>query len=273
MDRWRRVGRGVAMLGMAVFGYAVGCEPGRFRVAHAELDVPQLEMPVTVAVLADLHVGAPHVDLDQLAYIVEQTNAAEAEVVVVLGDLVIDGVTGGEWVSPEAIAPVLGRLEAPGGVFAVLGNHDNWLDGVRVRRVLEEAGLVVLENEAHRVARSAGPLWVAGLADVLTHDIDIAATLAPVPPGEPVLLLTHSPDVFPDVPARVGLTLAGHTHGGQVRFPGLGSPVVPSKYGGRYALGHVVEEGRHLFVSGGVGTSIFPIRFGVVPRVDILHLR
>lgn len=273
MGRVQRAGLGLSLLGLGVFGYAVGCEPGRFRVEHRELDVPQLEVPVTVAVLADLHVGAPHVDLEHLAYVVEETNEAEAEIIVVLGDLVIDGVTGGDWVSPEAIAPVLGRLEAPGGVFAVLGNHDNWLDGVRVRKALEDAGLVVLENEARKVVRSSGPVWIAGLADVLTHDIDMAATLSPVPPGEAVLLLSHSPDVFPDVPSRVALTLAGHTHGGQVRLPLIGSPIVPSKYGGRYAVGHIVEEGRHLFVSAGVGTSILPIRLGVVPRVDVLHLR
>jgi predicted MPP superfamily phosphohydrolase len=94
-----------------------------------------------------------------------------------------------------------------------------------------------------------------------------------VPDGAPVLLLTHQPDVFPEVPASVSMTLAGHTHGGQVRFPFIGPPVVPSRYGARYAEGHIVEDGRHMFVSTGVGTSIIPVRMFVVPRVDVLHLR
>jgi predicted MPP superfamily phosphohydrolase len=87
-----------------------------------------------------------------------------------------------------------------------------------------------------------------------------------------VLLLTHHPDLFPEIPERVSLTVAGHTHGGQVRLPLLGPPRVPSAYGQRYASGHVVEEGRHLYVSPGVGTSILPLRFLVPPEVTVLEL-
>ncbi len=86
------------------------------------------------------------------------------------------------------------------------------------------------------------------------------------------LLLTHSPDVFPAVPRRVALSLAGHTHGGQVRLPLLGSPVVPSRFGQRYARGHVSEGGRHLLVSTGTGTSILPVRFRVHPEATIVEL-
>jgi predicted MPP superfamily phosphohydrolase len=88
----------------------------------------------------------------------------------------------------------------------------------------------------------------------------------------PVLLLTHNPDVFPDVPARVSLTLAGHTHGGQVRLPLIGAPVVPSVYGQRYAAGLVVEGGRALFVTTGIGTSIVPLRIGVPPEIAVLRV-
>ncbi len=84
--------------------------------------------------------------------------------------------------------------------------------------------------------------------------------------------LTHNPDVFPKVPDRVTLTLAGHTHGGQVRLPLIGPPVVPSQFGQRFAAGHVVEGGRHLFVATGVGTSILPVRFRVPPAVTVLTL-
>ena len=84
--------------------------------------------------------------------------------------------------------------------------------------------------------------------------------------------MTHNPDVFPDVPARVALTLAGHTHGGQVRFPFVGAPVVPSRFGPRYAQGLVTEGGRHLFVTSGLGTSIFPVRFRVPPEIALLRL-
>jgi predicted MPP superfamily phosphohydrolase len=91
-----------------------------------------------------------------------------------------------------------------------------------------------------------------------------------VPADEPVIVLEHNPDVFPDVPERVALTLAGHTHGGQVALPLLGRPIVPSRYGQRYAYGLVVEGGRSLFVSPGIGTSILPVRFRVPPEISLV---
>ena len=95
----------------------------------------------------------------------------------------------------------------------------------------------------------------------------LSAALAAVPDEAPVLVFTHNPDLFPEIPERVSLTIAGHTHGGQVYLPGIGRPIVPSRYGERFAIGHVVERGRHLFVSSGLGTSILPVRFLVPPEV------
>jgi predicted MPP superfamily phosphohydrolase len=100
----------------------------------------------------------------------------------------------------------------------------------------------------------------------------VAGTLARVPAGAPVLVFTHNPDIFVDIPPRVSLTLAGHTHGGQVYIPFIGRPIVPSHYGERFAIGHVVEGGRHLFVTPGLGTSIIPVRFLVPPEISVLTL-
>jgi uncharacterized protein len=86
-------------------------------------------------------------------------------------------------------------------------------------------------------------------------------------------VLTHDPDVFPALGERPSLVLAGHTHGGQVCFPWIGCPIVPSIHGQRFVAGHVVEGGRHLFITSGVGTSIWPVRFGVPPEVVLLTLR
>jgi predicted MPP superfamily phosphohydrolase len=130
----------------------------------------------------------------------------------------------------------------------------------------------MLVNEARRVERGGVPLWIAGLDDAWAGAPDAAAALRPVPAGEAVLLLTHNPDIFPTLPARATLTLAGHTHGGQVRVPWLGPPIVPSKYGQRYAEGWIVEDGRSMYVTTGVGTSIAPVRFLVRPEVALLTL-
>lgn len=193
--------------------------------------------------------------------------------ICILGDLVIQGVIGGRFVPPEAIATELNQLRATGGVVAVLGNHDGWFDHDRVQKALEQHGIRVIEETAVRVATPAAAVWFAGISDVWTGRHDIAAALSAVKDdGAPVILLTHNPDVFPDVPDRVALTLAGRTHGGQVRLPWLGRPVVPSRFGQRFAAGHIVEGHRHLFVATGIGTSILPVRFRVPPTVSILRL-
>lgn len=217
--RWL-IGVTVALAGLGL--WAIGIEPGRVAVRSSEIILPGWPPPlagIRIAVLGDIHTGAPHVSPDKLRAIVGEVNAAAPDVVVLLGDYVIHGVVGGSFVEPEVTAGILGGLRAPGGIVAVLGNHDWWYDGFRVRRALEARGIIVLENEVHRVPRDGGSFWLAGLADLWTREPDIPGTLSGTPAGAPVLLLTHSPDVFPEVPARVAVTLAAHTHGGQVRIP------------------------------------------------------
>ena len=166
---------------------------------------------------------------------------------------------------------------------------------------LENVGIPVYENDAVRLTKDGHAFWLAGLGDQLAFYRragrryknfkgvdDLPATLAKVTDEAPVILMAHEPDIFPRVPDRVLLTLSGHTHGGQVRFLGY-SPVVPSRYGNRYAYGHIVENGghqnsadgvvsaamgpdRHLIVSGGLGCSIMPVRLGVPPEIVIVEL-
>jgi predicted MPP superfamily phosphohydrolase len=223
-----------------------------------------------IALLSDLHVGSPYYGLDKLEEVVRRVNASEPDLVLLAGDYVVDGVSGGRFVPPEDIASVLAELDARLGVFAVLGNHDWWLDGPRVRRAFRDAGIRMLDDEAVRVS----DFWLVGLGDWMEAPPDIPKVLASIDSeeGAPIVAFTHNPDVFPKIPSRVTLTLAGHTHGGQVRFPLVGTPIVPSRYGARYAHGHIVENGRHLFVTSGLGTSIIPARFRVPPEVALLRL-
>lgn len=208
-------------------------------------------------------------------------------------------------------AGALGGLRARLGVYAVLGNHDWWRDKaaqktgkgpVASRLALEDAGIPVLENDVVRLENGGSPFWIAGLGDQFAFVVrrngrrsyrgvdDLPGTLAKVTDGAPVILLAHEPDIFPRVPDRVALTLSGHTHGGQVRLFGY-SPVVPSRYGNRYAYGHVIETDaatpaperparaarldaapRHLVVSGGLGCSIVPMRVGVPPEITVVSV-
>jgi predicted MPP superfamily phosphohydrolase len=261
--------------------WAFWLEPASTVVRRVSLAVPGWHAEhkgLKVALLTDLHVGAPHMSLERLRQVVARVNEESPDLVIITGDFVIGGknhkggVVGGTLVEPEPIADELKLLRAPLGVYAVLGNHDWWYDGERVTRALRGAGLRVLENEAVRIERGGRAFWLAGVGDLWTRTPDIEGTLRQVTSDDPVILFTHNPDIFPNVPARVTLTLAGHTHGGQVNLPLAGRLVVPSKFGQRYAMGHVVEGGRQLFVSGGVGTSIIPARFRVPPEVVILQL-
>lgn len=259
------------VLGLWAFWF----EPASISVRHVGLRVTRWHAEhrdMKIAVLTDLHVGAPHVGPEKLRRVVALVNEEKPDLILILGDLVIQDVVGGNFVAPERIADELKNLRATDGVVAVLGNHDWWLDGNRVGAALRAAGVTVLENQALRLERGGRAFWLAGVADLWTRDPDVAGTLRQVENDDPVLLITHNPDIFPDVPSRVSLTIAGHTHGGQVNFPLVGRLVVPSQFGQRYAMGHIVEGGRHLFVSGGVGTSIIPVRFRVPPEAVMLTL-
>ncbi|GMR21713.1 MAG: metallophosphoesterase [Acidobacteriota bacterium] len=272
---WRRALLILPAFGLCLVGWTFYYEPSSLEVRRYELTLagwPHDLDGIEIALLSDLHVGSPYYGLDKLEEVVRRVNASEPDLVLLAGDYVIDGVSGGRFVPPEEIAFVLAELDAPLGVFAVLGNHDWWLDGSRVRRAFENAGIRVLDDQAVRLPE----FWIVGLGDWWEASPDIPKALASIDSesedAAPVVAFTHNPDAFPKIPPRVTLTLAGHTHGGQVRFPFLGTPIVPSRYGARYARGLIVENGRHLFVTSGLGTSIIPARFRVPPEIALLRL-
>jgi len=261
------------LLGLGLWGFVV--EPASLVTREYDLSLPRWSADLAgmrVAVLTDLHVGSPFNGIDKLEKIVALTNSLEPDLIVIPGDLVIHGVPGGTFVEPEAITKVLGGLKAPLGVWACLGNHDWWLDGRRVIAALEKERIGVLEDRAVQIRRGGAHFWLVGISDFWEGRHDFRKALAQVGDEAPVLMFTHNPDVFPDIPGRFSLLIAGHTHGGQVSIPLLGPPVVPSEFGQRYARGHVVEGGRHLFVSSGIGTSILPVRLGVPPEITVLKL-
>ena len=257
--------------------YAFWWEPSQLVVTRSEIVLPSqhaIGTPLRIAALSDIHVGSPYITLDKLRSVVERTNAERPDAVVLLGDFVINGVKGGTPTEPEAFAGILGGFRAPLGVFAVLGNHD-WREGrgPRIAEALRAQRIHVLLDQAVRIERDHRPLWFVGFEDLWRRNPNPKAAVGLVRDDALVFALTHNPDIFPEVPARVALTIAGHTHGGQVDLPFLGRLKVPSWYGTRYAAGHIVEGGRHLFVTTGIGTSIIPVRFRVPPEIAIITVR
>ena len=264
----------LAVLLCEIWGFLI--EPNRLVVNHATIQInnwPHDLNGLRIAVIGDIHAGAPFIDDLKLRLLVERTNQQQPDLVVLLGDFMSQDTWHGHRVAPEIIANHLKYLQAPLGVYAVLGNHDWWDNGYEVRRSLEQAGIRVLENEVSEVKRREASFWVVGLSDLWTRPQKVPETLAKTPPGSPIIALTHNPDVFQNLPKTVPLLLAAHTHGGQVNFPLIGTPVVPSRYGQRYSAGHVFENDHHLFVTTGIGTSILPVRFRVPPEIVILTIQ
>jgi hypothetical protein len=286
---------GALLLGTGLGAYGLAVEP-HFRLRVQSYALRPSGWPeglrLRIAALADLHASFPHMPLERVRRVVEATNALRPDIVVLLGDY-----AGTDRISAEPLLwadtiPLFRGLDAPAGVYGVLGNHEFWDDPVVRRRRAGEtlahaafraSGIPLLENDAVRVAGRGGPVWLLGLGDQLAFPLgggrylgrdDLPGTLAKIRDDAPAVLLAHEPDIFPAVPDRVSLTLSGHTHGGQVRLFGY-SPVVPSDYGNRYAYGHVVEGRRHLVVSGGLGTvsaGLLPVRFGVPPEIVLVDL-
>ena len=260
-------------------------------------------LKLKVAILADIHACNPWMSIGRLEQIVERTNRLKPDITLLLGDFsagissrfVTSYVHSSDW------APVLAKLEAPLGRYAILGNHDWWEDKTAQKQghgptfgqlALQNVGVPVLENQSVRILHDGNPFWVAGLGDQLAllprkeygrttwqGMDDLPQTLDAVPKTEPIILMAHEPDIFPNVletQTPVALTVSGHTHGGQFRVFGH-SPVVPSRYGNKYAYGHMIEPRPDggtcdLLVSGGLGCSIAPVRFGVPPEIVLLEL-
>lgn len=221
-----------------------------------------------VALMADFHLG-PYVSP---AYVREAVDRANA----LLPDLIL---LGGDYILYEAryiarVVPELGRLAAPLGVYAVTGNHDNRVNRVMTTRSLETNGIREINNRGLWLARGNSRLRLAGVDDLRTGRPDPEAALDGASEAGSALLLTHNPDLAETLDdARVGLTLAGHTHGGQVSLPLVGSPFVPSAFGQKYVQGLVRAPHGQVFVTRGIGTVFPPIRLNCPPEIALLSLR
>jgi len=260
----------VLALLMGWYGYSTARSDPIVRETRVAIrDWPAGARPVRILLMSDIHVAGPDMPPERLERIVEHANGLRADAVLIAGDFISEKRVATHVYNFDEIAAPLAGLRAPLGVFAVLGNHDHWVDADAARAALSRANVRVLNNEAAR----AGPLAIGGLDDDYTGRADLGRTVAAMQAagGIPVLL-SHSPDPFPDVPGQVPLMVAGHTHCGQISLPLIGPIATMSRHGQRYACGRIEEDGRTLVVSAGLGTSILPIRIGAVPDMWLIEL-
>jgi len=271
----------IAALGWGLGVQAFFIEPATLTVRHVTVESATWRgPPLRIGVISDTHVAAPHTDVARIERLVARMNGQRPDVVVLLGDYAGGHEPAAMRARPEQSEILRGveafrGLSAPLGVHGVLGNHDSWYDDAAISAALTRAGVTVLDNRAERISRPGGAFWLAGLADMHSPREPplVSATLRQVADDAPVVVLTHWPDPFVEVPDRVALTLAGHTHCGQVKLPVLGRLVHASRMSKRWACGLYDEGGRKLFVTGGVGVSILPVRFRAPPEIVIVTLR
>ena len=270
-----RVVATLLLLAMPLLIWVFWWEPNRLLVNATTIAIPHWPVgfaQIKIVALSDLHVGAPHITLDKVREIVRRSNEQQPDLIVLLGDYVIQDVVGGTFIEPNVFVEILKDLRAPLGVYAVLGNHDWWLDSERVTRAFERVGIRMLTNEAVSIERNGSRLWLAGLGDYFSHKDDLDKTMRAITSTDPIVALTHTPDIFLKLPPQFRLTMAGHTHGGQVNLPLFGRRVVPSDYGEKYAIGFIEEGEKRLFVTTGIGTSIVPVRFRVPPEISVVTI-
>lgn len=255
--------------------WAFFIEPNMLTVNPLNISVKGLD-GLKVVFVGDLHVKPNQ--KKNIVRVVEEINAQNPDIILTAGDFV-SGHFERESMPIEDIAQELSKLKSKYGIYAVLGNHDWWQGGEKIQKALEKDGIVVLANENKVLNINGEKLYIAGVEDITTRNIDLVKALKGT--SSPTILLTHSPDVFPfitrkedfTVTKNVDLTLAGHTHGGQVVIPFIGPLHTNSDFGNRYVRGLIKENGKTMFVTKGIGTSILPVRFNCVPEIVVINFK
>ena len=268
----------LALTGLTVAGGLVAAggylyannEADEPQVSRVQIPIPELEPALdgfTIAVLADFHLY-PLTQLDLIKKGVIMANALKPDLTVLLGDYV--------WREVEAIfdlAPVLAGLDATHGVFAATGNHDYWTDIEVITLGLTEAGLPLLVNQGVPISVGDKGLYLAVLDDGWSGEPDLQATMQDLTPGATTVLLSHEPDLADkhSLDARIALQLSGHSHGGQVRFPGVGALILPY-LAWKYDMGLYKVNEMWLYTNRGLGVTNEPVRYNCPPEITEITL-
>jgi uncharacterized protein len=247
----------------------------RHVVRHVHLQIagwPRWSRALRIAFLSDFHTGSHADDVARLKTIVAEAASFTPDLALFGGDYVNMQLIGGGRVPPRIIAAILQRLEAPLGRFAVLGNHDYTYGERAVADALRDHGITVLNHDRRTIRFQDHAIEIAGVPDAHIARNESYLLLAGLSPAAPTIVLAHDPVWFAHLPAGPHLMLAGHTHGGQIRLPGIGIIRKATKAPRRWIHGLVAEREQHLYVTSGIGTSGVPLRWGVPPEFAVLEV-
>lgn len=257
----------LGVAGLAGAAYATWYEPTRPKLEQVTLRLPTLPTELDglrIGQISDFHLGVRYTEANA-RWAVAQMAHEQPDLLVLTGDFVTY-----DHAIPK-LQQLLHDLHAPLGIYAVPGNHDHWEGIDEITEALDELGIEMLLNQRRHIAWRGGELWLVGIDDVWRGHADLSTPLSDIPADAFTLLLSHSPD-FADEAARrdIPLQFSGHTHGGHLRLPWLGSFCLPL-YGTRYACGQEQIGPTTLYVSRGIGGM--PLRLGCRPEATIFTLK
>lgn len=258
--------------GLALCGGAVAwSSAGVVRLHRQTIHLPNLPPAfegLKIALLSDLHHGE-WISREHIRSAIRLANAQTPDVVALTGDYIHRGT---KWV--KSCFREISGLRAPLGVFGVLGNHDHYGGAARVcRSALAAAGACDVTNSGIDLIRDGQTLRIGGVGDLWEEKQNLSAALGPRRKPGTAVILSHNPDYAEQISdPRVALVLSGHTHGGQICFPIIGAPIVPSRYHQKYRAGLCRAPHVPIFVTTGVGSSFPPVRWNCPPEVALLTL-
>lgn len=265
----------VLFLAVISLGYYYATRDPIVRTAHVTMPHWPADTPaVSLLLIADTHVAGPDMPPERLRRILADLNRLKPDLVVLAGDYISEKRLATRLYSPSELAAPFAVLGAPLGVIAVPGNHDHWADLDAIVAELRKHNVTVIANDAVK----RGPLIIGGVDDEFTDHDNLAATFAAMDALDqsetksPRLILSHGPDIVPDLLAPVGLVVTGHTHCGQIVLPLYGPVSFVSRYGMRFNCGLIDDAGQKVVVTSGLGTSVLPLRFGAPPDVWLITL-
>ena len=229
-------------------------------------DLPEGFRGFRILQLSDIH-HSLFVPLEQVAAVVELSNKLKPDLVALTGDFVTYSRS-----SIKPVAEILGGLRARAGVVAVLGNHDFRVGADAVERALRRQRIQVLRNQHRLLQRRGSALYLAGVDDY-GYGADLGQAMCGIPEGAATILLAHNPRMVTAAACRgVGLVLSGHTHGGQVNLPLLGTVYGRSPEQMRFKMGWDRLGATQIYVSRGIGTIVLPLRWRCPAEVPLLEL-
>lgn len=262
----------IALAGSAALAYGA--------VVRDHVDLTRIEIQIahlpsgfdglTIAHMSDLHHG-PYTSQEYLHRCVEIVNGLNPDLVTLTGDFTFGGK---RYIGP--CAEVLKGLKPRVGAYASLGNHDYYVGAGLVAQALHAAGLNVMVDEKQRLDHRGDRIWIVGADDLYHGETDLRRLTRDIGKEESRVVLAHQPDYIEEFAARkvhADLILSGHTHAGQIRFPLIGAPHVPSHYGQKYAAGLARNGAMQIYTTRGIGTVMLPSRIDCPPEIVLYTLR